>query len=239
MTIFVIPMAGNSQRFTDAGFTEPKYMLSVGQRSLFSYALSSFSTYFGSDTFVFIYRGGQTTREFITREVGALGIKDVHFVELTIPTSGQAETVSLGLQAFKELNEPVVIFNIDTMRSGFLMPERITPGFIEVFRGEGDGWSFVKQNSDGAVVEVREKERISDLCCNGLYGFDSPERFLTAFLNPPPANSAAEAKERYVAPLYNTLLSSGHEVVVREVESSALEFFGTPAEYELFKKQKI
>ena len=47
MTI-VIPMAGLSSRFTKAGYTLPKYMLYVVDKSLFYLAVRSFEHYFQS-----------------------------------------------------------------------------------------------------------------------------------------------------------------------------------------------
>ena len=55
MTI-VIPMAGLSSRFTKAGYTLPKYMLYVVDKSLFFLAVRSFEQYFQTCRFVFVAR---------------------------------------------------------------------------------------------------------------------------------------------------------------------------------------
>ena len=47
MTI-IIPMAGLSQRFIDEGYTLPKYMLYIGNQSMFTLSVSSFKKYFKS-----------------------------------------------------------------------------------------------------------------------------------------------------------------------------------------------
>ena len=46
LMIVVIPMAGNSQRFKDAGYVEPKFKLTLADRSVFSHVIRSFENYF-------------------------------------------------------------------------------------------------------------------------------------------------------------------------------------------------
>ena len=96
MTI-VIPMAGLSSRFAKAGFTLPKYMLYVKDRSLFNLSVSSFSKYFNSCEFVFIARDVYDTPRFIDEECKLLGIKKFQVV-VTEPTRGQSETVIKGTE---------------------------------------------------------------------------------------------------------------------------------------------
>jgi hypothetical protein len=50
-------MAGLSKRFTDAGFTLPKYMLYAREKSLFNLAVSSFEAYFKTEK-IYFYREG-------------------------------------------------------------------------------------------------------------------------------------------------------------------------------------
>jgi hypothetical protein len=47
--------------------------------------------------------------------------------------------VYLGLKAFGEDNERLIIFNIDTIRLNFVLPKMIDDlaGYLEVFKGEG------------------------------------------------------------------------------------------------------
>ena len=50
--MIVIPMAGMSRRFTEAGYTLPKYMLPAHQRSLFAHAVDSFRHYFKTEPLI-------------------------------------------------------------------------------------------------------------------------------------------------------------------------------------------
>jgi hypothetical protein len=103
-----------------------------------------------------------------------------------------------------------------------------------VFRGEGAGWSFVAPHPDrpGDAAYVVEKSQVSDLCSTGLYYFRRAGDFRWAYQHPEPPRSAAERKERYVAPLYNALLARGDRVAFELIAPSEVIFCGTPEQYE-------
>lgn len=235
MTI-IIPMAGLSSRFTQAGYVLPKYMLYVKNRSLFNLAVSSFDKYFDSCRFVFVARDVFDTKTFIEKECELMGIKDFDVVILPAPTKGQAETVLEGIQrAAVPKNESVLIFNIDTFRPGFTFPEDIKQwdGYLEVFVGSGKNWSYARTESEDStlVVETAEKQEISRYCSTGLYYFASAELFEKAYaLNMEhPLNGKMEL---YVAPLYNHLIALSYKIHIHVIDRTEVIFSGIPAEYE-------
>jgi CTP:molybdopterin cytidylyltransferase MocA len=144
--MIVIPMAGLSSRFFNAGYTKPKYMLQANEKSLFDYSIESFSDYFSSKNFVFIIRDVFGTYEFVKERIKSLNIKDFDIVILNEETRGQAETVASGLSGYRSSQDAITIFNIDTFRPGFIYPDisLLDDGYLEVFRGEGDNWSYVR-----------------------------------------------------------------------------------------------
>lgn len=227
--MIVIPMAGRSQRFLDAGYDRPKYMLPLHGRSVFAHAVGSFEAYFQSDPFVFI-----TARDavaWVRAEARSLGIVACEVVGLDAPTGGQAETVAEGLGAW---DGAITIFNIDTFRPGFRFPAGVTEhadGWLEVFRGEGANWSYVRPapGAEPWALETAEKRPISDLCCTGLYHFASAARFRAAL---DAERRAPQAAELYVAPLYNHLIQDGARIAYSLIDRDDVVFCGTPAEYE-------
>jgi hypothetical protein len=239
--MIVLPMAGLSRRFTEAGYAQPKYMLQAGGRSLFAHAVSSFERYFATTPFLFIARDVQGTPDFVRREAAALGIAQAQVVTLAGETRGQAETVALGLRAAKvNAGEAVTVFNIDTMRAGFAFPE-MPPGcagFLEVFRGSGSNWSYVLPEAAGSdrVVRTTETEPISDLCCTGLYHFAEAGGFLEAFDRYAIEGAGRNGPgELYVAPVYNLIIAGGGDVRYTLIPREDVTFFGVPAEYEAFR----
>ena len=238
--MIVIPMAGLSRRFTLAGYALPKYMLPVGDTTVFAHAVGSFSGLFPDTPFLFIARHVAGTEEFLRRECARLGIADARIAMLGQENAGQAETVELGLrEAGTGDDEPVTIFNIDTFRDRYAFPQApwfgASDGYLEVFRGEGANWSYVGP-ADGAeaggeplVARTTEKQPISDLCCDGLYHFARAGDFRSALQQ---ERASPTLPELYVAPLYNHLIRAGRRIHYDVVPEQVITFCGVPAEYE-------
>ncbi len=242
MTI-IIPMAGLSSRFAKGGYTLPKYMLYIKDKSLFNLAVSSFEKYFKSCKFVFVARDVYDTPRFISEECNLLGIDDYEVV-VTEPTRGQAETVYKGIKgAYLSDDESILIFNIDTFRPGFSFPTDIESwdGYLECFEGDGANWSYAK-TEDGTpnskVIETAEKKEISNFCSTGIYYFRNALNFINAYHENEmtPINGV---KELYVAPLYNFLIRDEKNIHVDIIKRADVIFCGVPDEYVDYLKDNV
>lgn len=242
--MIVIPMAGLSSRFFKAGYELPKYMLDLHGRSVFAHALGSFSAYFESETFLIICRDLYGTADFVRSQSETLGLGGdrLKLVVLDAETSGQAETVALGLRRGDVPGDaPLTIFNIDTFRPGFRFPDAFdlseVDGYLEVFHGEGTHWSFVRPDPADAgasrAIEVTEKVRISDLCSDGLYHFRNVQGFFDLYAEIEARDPATlQGGERYVAPLYNIAIGRGADIRYTIIGPQEIRFCGTPDEYQ-------
>ncbi len=241
--MIVLPMAGASARFARAGHTRPKYMLPLHGHTVFAHALGSFAQYFDTEAFLFVCRDDPGVAEFIGDQGTMLGLAGdrMRIAALPGPTAGQAETVAEGLRlAGIAADEPLTIFNIDTFRPGFRFAEAFdrhaVDGYLEVFRGDGDAWSFVRAADDraptGRALEVAEKRRISALCSDGLYHFRSAGHFLSLYAETASEDPARlDGGERYVAPLYELAIRRGLDIRYLLIASDSIRFCGTPEEY--------
>lgn len=235
--MFVIPMAGLSSRFFKAGYTIPKYQLDMNGKTVFQRSLDSFSAYYDTDTFVIILRDVYETKAFVENELKKMGVKDYHIVVLNEETAGQAETVYLGIKDIPNIdNEPMYIFNIDTFRYNFKKPNiaEKCDGYLEVFQGEGEHWSFVEAGDGDKVIRTTEKERISDLCSDGLYYFKNTGEFKALFKVVKAKNLTTKG-ELYIAPMYNLMIAEGKDIRYVLIKDNEIDFCGTPDEYEALK----
>jgi NDP-sugar pyrophosphorylase family protein len=230
--MFIIPMAGRSQRFLDAGYALPKHRLNLWGSTVFRHVIESFRNYFASDEFLFICRKDGNDAQFIREELADCAIERYEINVLPHDTCGQAETVYLGTRTIPASTE-IFIFNIDTFRPGFQKPDFLPScdGYLEVFRGEGERWSFVLPGDKGDVIQTAEKMRISDLCSNGLYYFGKKFLFDEAFAEQLSADRTVKG-EHYISPLYNYLIKQGKRIRYKSVEGSKIINCGTPEEYE-------
>ena len=228
--MIIIPMAGLSSRFFKAGYTEPKYKLQAHGKSLFEWSIKTFEHYYKSEKFLFICRDVYDTPAFVESELKKIGVNDYEIIVLNAETRGQAETVFLCLDKVPD-NEAFVIFNIDTHEKNFRFTEESSDAYLEVFKGEGEHWSFALPKGDCSLVEkTTEKVRISDLCSNGVYGFKNKDIYINAYIELIRANP----NELYIAPMFNYIISKGMEVRYKLVDIGQHIFMGTPAEYTEF-----
>jgi hypothetical protein len=228
-------MAGLSERFINDGFILPKYMLYVKNKSLFYLSVSSFKNYFNNYKIIFIARDIFNTNLFIVEECKKLGIINYDILILDEPTMGQADTVNMGISLFK-LNpeEPFFIFNIDTIRPNFIIPQNMIhfDGYLEVFKGSGSNWSFARTESiySTRVLETAEKIPISDNCSTGLYYFKRVKYFTRAYeISQNKYNLTM--REQYIAPLYNYLIELGLSIHINLINSEDVIFSGIPTEF--------
>lgn len=236
--MIIITMAGLSSRFSNAGYTSPKYALDLFGKTVFDHALSSFERYFSDEKFLFVVRPDDFAEKFVQSSAKSLGIKDFQVLRLLNDTRGQAETAYISLQSYDE-DFSITIFNIDTIRYGYERPQFLSEcdGYLEVFRGDGEHWSFVDPGPKQSVIRTTEKERISDLCSDGLYYFRSQLQFRSIFEQAIAANEQVKG-EFYIAPLYNRLIDAGGLVKYEVIGPEQIDFCGTPDEYESLLKKK-
>ncbi|UPQ88092.1 glycosyltransferase family 2 protein [Vibrio sinaloensis] len=238
--MIVIPMAGMSSRFFKAGYTKPKYMLDAHGETLFDHSVKSFQAYFSTLPFLFIVRNVYETEAFVKQRAQELGIKEFYIVVLDQETRGQAETVALGLELLEQQRPDyqgaITVFNIDTFRPNFAFPDvsHSGDGYLEVFKGSGDNWSFALPEKAGStkVIKTTEKNPISDLCSTGLYHFNRKQAYLDAYqAYVAKPQQEWEKGELYIAPLYNLLIEQGLEVHYHLIERNEVIFCGVPQEY--------
>ena len=239
----VITMAGLGSRFRKAGYDMPKYEITVHDRSLFAWSMESLKGYYSPDNdYYFIVRKEDEAHDFIISEWERCGgdRTRAHVIELDAPTDGQATTAMLANGLWKKDDE-LLIYNIDTyVEAGQMKSEDIcADGFIPCFHAPGDHWSFVALDEDGNATEVREKQRISDNCTLGAYYFSSCALYEKMYAEYYAGGGNMEKGEKYVAPLYNYMISKGMKVRICLVDAKCVHVLGTPEELEVFAKEDI
>lgn len=237
MTI-VITMAGLGSRFRKAGYNVPKYMIEVHGKTLFEWSMESLAGFdLADNTCIFIVRKEDDASGFIQDTCAKLGIKDARVIELDYLTDGQATTAMLAAKEWDQ-NDSLMIYNIDTyVEAGEMNLNQIAgDGFIPCFHAEGDHWSFAKLDDQGKVVEVREKTRISDNCTLGAYYFKTCGLYRQLYEEYYSSDEKLEKGEKYVAPLYNYLITKGGDVRISIVDYDKVHVLGTPEELDYFRE---
>lgn len=235
----VITMAGLGSRFRQMGYNCPKYMIEVKGKTLFEWSMDSLLDYNDHvDKYCFVVRKEDNAGHFINNRCGSYGIKNVSVIEIDQLTDGQATTALIGISNC-EKKHPIMIYNIDTYIEPYSMKydDIAGSGYIPCFVADGTHWSFVRIDELGRVVEVREKERISDYCTVGAYYFSSADLYQSIYGEFYRLGNDDTKGERYIAPMYNYMIKNGYEITMSVIPSEKVHVLGTPDELEVFAKQ--
>lgn len=236
----VITMGGLGSRFRKAGYTVPKYMIEAKGKTLFEWSMISLDGYkkdVSQYIFIAMKEEGINIEGFIKEKCQELGIANYHLILLDYLTDGQATTATLA-EKYWNKKHALLIYNIDTyVEPGQMNSEELKgDGFIPCFKAEGDHWSFVRLDEQGKVAEIREKQRISDHCTLGAYYFKTCGLYKKLYDEYYREEKNLVKGEKYVAPLYDYLLSKGGEIYISDIAPERVHVLGTPEELEYFLK---
>ena len=229
--MLVLPLLGNSSRFREVGINKPKYLLPIAGKSVLHWVIKSFRRI--TTKIVILYRSDQVDPREIEKVCEVF--PEIHF-EISgfdSVSRGQAESVYFATKKIPE--ESFLVFNGDSFFDSelSLVQARLGSNFISHFSADGNHWSFVKKDSKNRITMIKEKERISDLCSNGLYGFRSSNEY-NRFFERIIIKEKIE-KEIYVSQVLQEMIES--KIIFTGLPcSSKYVSCGTPAEIEESRK---
>ena len=234
----VVPMAGRGKRFADRGFETPKPFIEIAGKPMFLWALDSLLAFEFSVLILVVLEEHEKEFEVSKLVKNYLGRESVtqlggvpHFMVLTIPevTEGQLCTV-LAAKGWLDEEEDVLIAASDTyIRSSLARDIQNRPddcaGIISVIDLPGEQWSFAQTDENGRVVQVAEKQRISNYASTGLYYF-SKGADLVSIGEKMIRDGERTRGEYYVIPVYQKMIEAGQQILI----SPATEMWdmGTP-----------
>ncbi|MDE5914259.1 MAG: glycosyltransferase family 2 protein, partial [Campylobacter jejuni] len=182
----VIPMAGLGSRFVRAGFDKPKPFIDVLGKPMIIRVLENLK--YKDAKYILIAR-----KEHLIKEKNLVDeIKNnfnAEFIGIGKLTEGTACTV-LYARKYINNNTPLMIANsdqiVDINIADFIDDSlnRSLDGSILTFidKEKNPKWSFVKLNND-LVVEVKEKEAISEFATVGIYFFNKGKIFVESVID--------------------------------------------------------
>lgn len=238
----VITMGGLGSRFRKAGYQLPKFMIEAKGKTLFEWALHSLTGYreiAARYIFIAMKEDGIDVEGFIREQCQKMNLPEIHIILLDYLTDGQATTAALA-EKYWDPEHALLIYNIDTyVEPGEMNAAELKgDGFIPCFRADGSHWSFVRLDEAGRVAEIKEKERISDYCTLGAYYFKSCRLYRELYDAYYGQGQGLVNGEKYVAPLYDYLLSRGGEIYISDISPDKVHVLGTPEELQVFLTKK-
>ena len=227
----VIPMAGLGKRFSDVGYSVPKPLLPLGNKTMIEAVIDNL--YYPTFNFIIVANEHQIDITTLTNLLPEVTIVPVNYVPC-----GPAKTV-LHVENLINNNDPLFIVNCDQIIEDFsyVQFENIcnyneVDGVIGVFHSTSPKNSYVRINDNTEVIEVREKQVISNIATNGLHYWSRGKYFVESAYSMI-TNKETYNNEYYVAPSYNYMVNQGMKVMPYYFN---MHFpIGIPVDYENYK----
>jgi hypothetical protein len=223
-------MAGRGKRFRDAGYSQPKPMISIAGKPMIDWALKSLGGLSTPHRFIFI-----ALEEDLNAGLETLLANRGEVVSISNVTEGAVNTTLLA-EHFIANNDPLVIANCDQyLEWDFQEFIHATNGFdcsVVVFESENPHHSYVETRGN-EIVKVKEKEIISSLACGGVYFYRSGLDYTVG------ARKLIESNDRtngefYITPIFNKLIEVNKKITYFKIPNTKKHMLGTPEEVQDF-----
>ena len=231
----VMTMAGKYSRFKLFGSRVPKYLLPLGAETMLAEVLKQFKkAAVNYKIYLIANRNDQIFFPIVRSIMERYAISDDSLIYID-ETSSQLETALnvSDLLSSDEVQFPIAFANIDTIlfsRGTFF--EMLTEcsaegGLIDTFKGENKQYSYVRIGDDKKIIDIEDKQVISNNACSGLYGFGS-----YSLMSKVASELLRENGEANFTDLYKKYIAMGKEIYAHEASNQNQTIvLGTPEEY--------
>ena len=226
----LIPAAGAGSRFAKEGYEKPKPFIDVLGKPMIMRVLDNLKV--DNAHYIIILQKAYFENE---KELCKQIAKDynVSFVSVESLTEGTACSV-LHARELIDNDIPLMIANsdqiIDIDINDYIndCKDRNLDGSILCFtdKEKSPKWSFVKMNNE-LIVEVKEKEAISDIATVGIYLFSKGSLFVDSAIDMIVRNDRVN-NEFYTAPAYNYAIKNGAKIGCFLMNFDDMHGIGTP-----------
>ena len=248
--IIGIPIGGVGERFSKAGYSEPKPLIPIHEKTIIQYLLDSLQTFTTSEDEIVIFHHEHLPgfSEFIGKTYPT-----VTLLNIGPPTKGAVETVLKGLDNLRNLenlenleNKPILLLDCDafytvdilellrtlpkTSNAVFCFEEALMTGQFSYIR--------TSETLPNRVVEIKEKEPISSLANTGAYFFRSVSA-LRQFAMKVIESQHMFRNEYYTSCVIDCMLSAGEVFVPLKIKRSQVTFLGTPLQVNDFSTSRF
>jgi NDP-sugar pyrophosphorylase family protein len=229
----VIPMAGLGSRFPRDQYL-PKPLIDVNGRPMIIRVIESLGV---DGRYHFIIRKDEYAT--ILRDLLSRYLDGPRFIEISQVTDGPASSALLFKAQINNGNE-LVVANCDQIMAWnselFFHNVRLYDGAVVTYHSDTEKNSYAKLDKRGLVLEIREKEVVSNVSLNGIHYWKRGADFVKSAEKMIAADDRASNGEFYVGPSYNYLISEGYAIGIYHIPNEQHHAVGVPFDLAKFLK---
>ena len=231
----LIPMAGAGNRFQQAGYTFPKPLIDVGGKPMIQLVVENLNI---DANYIYVVQKSHKEKYNLDTLLNLITPK-CKIVEVDGVTEGAACTALLAKE-YIDNGEPLFFANSDQFVEWdsneffYKMNETDSDGGIVTFTSTHPKWSFAKVDDRGLVVEVAEKNPISDTATVGFYYWKRGSDFVK-YAEEMIDKDIRVNNEFYIAPIFNQAIEDEKEIRIFPLKDGSMNGLGTPEDLKYFE----
>ena len=224
----LIPMAGAGSRFAKVGYSFPKPLIDVRNKPMIQVVTESMNI---EATYIYIVQK-EHRQKFNLDTLLNLITPNCKIVEIEGITEGAACSTLLAKEHINN-DSPLIITNSDqfiewnSTEFMYQMNEKGFDGGIISFPATHPKWSFAKTDINNIVLEVAEKNPISDQATAGIYYWKQGSDYVK-YAEQMIAKDIRVNNEFYVCPVYNEAIQDGKIIYNYSIDADKMWGLGTP-----------
>lgn len=240
LMLLLIPIGGLGTRFTKANYSKPKPLINVLGKPIIFWLLDNLNLV--NITHIIIpynpclkpYR----FEDLLKKKYPNLSFI---FVSLDGNTEGASHTIKFALEKLEQLlipDQPILSLDSDNFYTIDILSKFISnlnKNSVIVFKDETIEpiYSYSKVNSNNQIIEIKEKNKISNFANTGGYGFNSWKQLLEN-INFIMDKKIKQKDEYYTSTVINEMIKKDYKFNIIEIPSDKFICLGTPLQVRLF-----
>lgn len=228
--IIIIPLGGIGNRFKKSGYQRPKALINVYGKPILYYLLDALNIINKIDYIYIPYNNEYSNYNFESMLRKDYKEYKFKFLKLSHNTRGAVETINMAINNLNIIDDTSVIC-MDS--DNFYSCDIITKwgGDNCVFSVEDKGskpiYSYVSLNDEGYIIDIKEKDKISDFACTGAYGFKSIKQLLKYTTKIIKCNMTQHS-EYYTSGVIKEMINDGIIFTNKQIDKRFFTCLGTP-----------
>jgi capsule biosynthesis phosphatase len=231
--IVIIPLGGIGERFKNNGYKKPKALINIFGKPILFYLLDTLNL--DKINFVCIpYNNEYADYNFEgTLKVSYPNI-NFNFIKLNNNTEGAAETLNIAIKSFNCEDCPVLCLDGDNFYTIDIINLWSGKNGIITFEDLGDNeiYSYLDVK-DKKILNIIEKQKISNIACCGAYGFSSYKK-LFLYTQHILDNKIKQRGEYYTSTVIREMIKDGITFENIEIPLENYHCLGTPIQLKYF-----
>lgn len=233
--IIIIPIGGSGERFKNNGYKKPKALINIFGKPILFYLLDSINV----ENIDYIYI--PYNKEYLEYNLETLLKKNYPHINfkfhlLLTKTRGAAETINIAINNLESIiDKPVICLDSDNFYLCDIINKWDGNNTIFTFidKNVSPIYSYISTDKDNNIIDIVEKEKISDSACSGAYGFESIvdlERYTRKIID----SNIMQQSEYYTSGVVKEMLKLEYKFKNVEIDIEHYICVGTPIQLKLF-----